>query len=72
MKTSKPETRQFGDFVAAIFDEATLFCSSPKEVSRLATLTVTHMFDAARQYLEPQALILQPVRIRLRSRKQHG
>ena len=44
---------RLGDLVVAVFDEASHYSSDPKEVLRLATLTVMHMLLAARRTLAP-------------------
>jgi hypothetical protein len=38
-------TIRFGDLIVAIFDEAAHYSTDPKEVSRLATLTLMQMQD---------------------------
>jgi hypothetical protein len=39
------ETILLGDLIVALFDEAAHYSSDPKEVSRLATLTLMQMQD---------------------------
>jgi hypothetical protein len=53
MRTHTHEIIRLGDLVATAFDEAALYSSDPKEVSRLATQAVTHMLRAARRILAP-------------------
>ena len=43
MKNITYQTVQIGDLVVAIFDEAERYSADPREVSRIATRTVTHM-----------------------------
>lgn len=43
MRTSTHGSIRLGDLVVAAFDVAAHHCSDPKDVSRLATLVVTHM-----------------------------
>jgi hypothetical protein len=53
MSTTGHLTVQFGDLVAAVFDEAEHYTSDPKELSGLAAQTVMHMLRAARRTLAP-------------------
>ena len=57
------DTIRLGDLIAAIFDEAARYSIDPKEVSRLATLTLMHMQDPS---LREAGLGQQPVDLRLR------
>jgi hypothetical protein len=50
-------TAQFGELIAAAFDEAARFSKDPKEVSRLATQAVQHLMQGARR------LSIHPLRI---------
>jgi hypothetical protein len=47
MMTNTHEVLRLGDLVVAVFDAAAHYSSDPKEVSRLATLTVMHMLRAS-------------------------
>ena len=53
MRTHNHEIIRLGDLVAAVFDEAALYSSNPKEVSRLAAQAVMHMLRTARRTLAP-------------------
>jgi hypothetical protein len=53
MMTNVYQTAELGDLVVAVFDEAAHFSSDPREVSRLATRTVTHILQRARKALTP-------------------
>ena len=43
MKTNAYQAVRVGDLVVAVFDEAERYSDDPREVSRIATRTVTHM-----------------------------
>ena len=43
MKTNAYQTVRVGDLVVAVFDEAEQYSADLREVSRIATRTVTHM-----------------------------
>ena len=53
MRTHNHETVRLGDLVVAVFDEAALHSSDPKEVSRLAIQTVRHLLQSAQRTLAP-------------------
>ena len=69
MRTHTHEIIRLGDLVVAVFDEAALYSSDPKEVSRLATKAVMHMLQAARRILTPPLPSIVSNKTR-RSRKQ--
>jgi len=52
VKTTRTLTVQLGDLIAAAFDLAALESVDPREVSRRATLVVTHLLRRAR-YASP-------------------
>ncbi len=43
MKTNAYQAVGVGDLVVAVFDEAERYSADPREVSRIATRTITHM-----------------------------
>jgi hypothetical protein len=45
------KTAQLGDLIVAAFEEAAHYSTDPKEVSRLATMAVMHMWRRARMAL---------------------
>lgn len=49
MSIHADSTVRFGDFVAAIFDEAAQHSTDPREVSRLATRAVRHALWRSRK-----------------------
>jgi hypothetical protein len=53
MRTHNHEIIRLGDLVVAVFDEAALYSSDPKEVSRLAIQTLRHLLPSARRILAP-------------------
>ena len=44
------KTAPFGDLVAAVFDQATLYSTDAREVSRLATQTIEHILRRTRRF----------------------
>ena len=54
MKVRVHRMVQFGELVAAAFDEAAMCSTDPREVSRLATMTVMHMLRRARSRNAPR------------------
>jgi hypothetical protein len=43
MRTQIPRTVPFGELVLTVFDDAEQYSADPREVSRLATQTISHM-----------------------------
>jgi hypothetical protein len=43
MRTQIPKTIPLGDLVLTVFDNAAKYSADPREVSRLATQTISHM-----------------------------
>jgi len=43
MKTQTRKTVPLGELILAVFDRAAQYSTNPREVSRLATQTVSHM-----------------------------
>jgi len=43
MKTKIPKTVALGELILAVFDKAAEYSADPREVSRLATQTISHM-----------------------------
>ncbi|MCK9462465.1 MAG: hypothetical protein M0R80_22820 [Proteobacteria bacterium] len=54
MKVRVQKMVQFGELVAAAFDEAAACSTDPQEVSRLATMAVMRMTRHARGRLAPR------------------
>lgn len=53
MRTHAQKTAQLGELVVAAFNEAARYSADPREVSRLATMAVTHMLRRARRITVP-------------------
>jgi hypothetical protein len=65
MKTSGSETVELGQLIVCAFDSAANYTDDPKEVSRLATQALEHIFLHARlrkALSKPRALALRPGR----------
>jgi hypothetical protein len=43
MRTQIPQTVPLGELILAVFDKAAQYSTDPREVSRLATQTISHM-----------------------------
>ena len=43
MSTQIPKTVALGELILAVFDKAAEYSADPREVSRLATKTISHM-----------------------------
>jgi len=56
MGTKVCKTAQLGNFIAVVFEEAARYSTDPREVSRLATLAVMHMWRRTRIALAPPSL----------------
>ena len=54
MKIHVPKTTPLGELVAAEFDKASLESADPREVSRMATRSLTHMLRHTRRPLPPK------------------
>jgi hypothetical protein len=50
MTSHVQKTAQFGDLVAAVFDQAMLYSGDPREVSLMATQAVEHILRGARRF----------------------
>jgi hypothetical protein len=50
MKQHVQKTAQFGDLVAAVFDQATAFSTDPTEVSLMAAHAVENILRRARKF----------------------
>ena len=46
-ETETRTTAQIGELIAAVFDAAAGYSADPREVSRMATLTVMHILQHA-------------------------
>ncbi len=69
MKNNSYTMIRLGDLVVAAFDEAAHQSSDPRVVSRLATLTVIQLLQAARR--AAAARLPQPAMLEARPRLQH-
>jgi hypothetical protein len=54
MMNNVQKSAQLGELVAAVFDEAMSYSKDPREVSRLATRTVTRMVRRSRRATQAQ------------------
>jgi hypothetical protein len=43
MKSKSPKTVALGELILAVFDKAAEYSADPREISRLATQTISHM-----------------------------
>jgi hypothetical protein len=57
MKTQIRKTVPLGELILAVFEKAAQYSADPREVSRLATQTVSHMLWHAQQVTSSQSLL---------------
>jgi hypothetical protein len=47
MRTRIPQTIPLGELILTVFDEAAQYSADPRDISRLATQTISHMLGRA-------------------------